>query len=335
MNQNTKNNKKDHEKKDIKELETFNEIIDCEMEKEREIQMAVLNLKSLPSGNIVALFHKYIIIYDLNFKEIQKIENAHEDNIMYVDIKDENNFVTCSDDFNIKTWIKKNGIYVLNKTIIKAHSNYMNKVKYLSSTKIVSYGYDGSLKIWKENKNGFEILSIWKTKYYGLNVEELYDDFYYNENKVKNFFIIKDKKRLVIFVNEGIVILDLNNMKYIRGYYGIKYLIIGNMKRISKNLFAIDYAWTWQETGKIVVLSLFEDKIIKDMKTPFRCYGMISLMDKQLFLVGGEKDIMIIKTYNFEYIKIIDSTHTKSIWRIKLLSNGLLATISHDHMIKI
>ena len=107
------------------------------------------------------------------------------------------------------------------------------------------------------------------------------------------------------------------------------------MKRISKNLFAIDYAWGWDQTGRIVVLSLFEDRIIKDMKTPFKCYGMISLMDKKLLLVGGGKDIMIIKTSNFECIKIISSTHTKNIWRFKSLSNGLLATISHDHVLKI
>ena len=38
------------------------------MKKVKEIQMAVMNLKSFPSGNIVAVFNKYIIIYDKNFK---------------------------------------------------------------------------------------------------------------------------------------------------------------------------------------------------------------------------------------------------------------------------
>ena len=76
------------------------------------------------------------------------------------------------------------------------------------------------------------------------------------------------------------------------------------MCRISKNLFAIDYAWGWDNSGRIVVLSLFEDKIIKDMKTPFKCYEMISIMDKKLLLVRGENDtIIIIKTSNLNVLK--------------------------------
>ena len=92
--------------------------------KKKEINTNLIYFKSFPSGNIIATFDKYIIIYDIDFKEIQKIENAHEDLIHYVDIKDENNFVTCSDDLNIKTWVKINGKYQINKIIKKAHSNY-------------------------------------------------------------------------------------------------------------------------------------------------------------------------------------------------------------------
>ncbi len=35
-----------------------------------------------------------------------EIPNAHNNFINYVYVKDENNFVTCSWDNNIKTWIK-------------------------------------------------------------------------------------------------------------------------------------------------------------------------------------------------------------------------------------
>ena len=99
-----KKNKKKHEKKKKKkELEALNEVIDCDLIKKKEININLIYLKSFPSGNIIAVFDNYIIIYDIDFKEIQKIENAHEDLIHYADIKDENNFVTCSDDLNIKT----------------------------------------------------------------------------------------------------------------------------------------------------------------------------------------------------------------------------------------
>ena len=34
------------------------------------------------------------------------MKNSHEDSIMCVNIKDENNFIICSNDKSIKTWIQ-------------------------------------------------------------------------------------------------------------------------------------------------------------------------------------------------------------------------------------
>lgn len=182
-----KNKKKREKKKKKKELESLNEIIDCDLIQKKEIKINLINFKSFPSGNIVATFNGFIIIYDIDFKEIQKIENAHKDLIHYVDIKDDYNFVSCSDDFSIKTWIKIKDKFQLNKVIIKAHSNFINKVKYYKDKYIISCGYDGSVKIWKENENGFEIISIWKTKYYNINVEEWDDEYMADVNKIRNF----------------------------------------------------------------------------------------------------------------------------------------------------
>ena len=292
-------------------------------------------MKSFPSGNIIAVFDNYIIIYDIDFKEIQKIENAHEGLIHYADIKDENNFVTCSDDLNIKTWIKINGKFQLNKIIKKAHTNFMNKVKYYKDKQLISCGYDGSVKIWKENRNSYQIITIWKTKYFGINVEEWEDEYMSDVNKIRRFYLVKDKNRIVFFKDGAIYILNLKTFKYIRAYCGIGYLSISELKRISKNHFVVDYAWGWDNTGRIVVLSLFEDRIIKDMKTPFRCYGMLALKNIKLLLVGGENDIMIIKTTNFECIKTIKFAHSNSISHIKLLKNGLIASISLEHRLKL
>ena len=333
---NTKKNKKKHEKKKKKkELEALNEVIDCDLIKKKEINTNLIYLKSFPSGNIIAVFDNYIIIYDIDFKEIQKIENAHEDLIHYADIKDENNFVTCSDDLNIKTWIKINGKFQLNKIIKKAHTNFMNKVKYYKDKQLISCGYDGSVKIWKENGNSYQIITIWKTKYFGINVEEWEDEYMSDVNKIRRFYLVKDKNRIVFFKDGAIYILNLKTFKYIRAYCGIGYLSISELKRISKNHFVVDYAWGWDNTGRIVVLSLFEDRIIKDMKTPFRCYGMLALKNIKLLLVGGENDIMIIKTNNFECIKTIKFAHSNSISHIKLLKNGLIASISLEHRLKL
>ena len=59
-----------------------------------------------PSGNIISVsWNGSIIIYNLNFNIIQSIKTIDND-ILYVSIKDENNFITCSRDKNIKIWKK-------------------------------------------------------------------------------------------------------------------------------------------------------------------------------------------------------------------------------------
>ena len=60
-----------------------------------------------PSGNIIIGNYKRLTLYDNDFNNIIQINNSAHDNwITYVDIYDENNFVTCSYDNNIKSWIK-------------------------------------------------------------------------------------------------------------------------------------------------------------------------------------------------------------------------------------
>ncbi len=61
------------------------------------------SLSSFPSGNIISVSKdQSIIIYDIHLNILQNIQNAHDDSIAYVEIKDENNFITCSADKSIK-----------------------------------------------------------------------------------------------------------------------------------------------------------------------------------------------------------------------------------------
>ena len=46
------------------------------------------------------------LIYDIFFQIIQHIKNVYDNWITYIEIKDENNYITCSTDNNIKFWIK-------------------------------------------------------------------------------------------------------------------------------------------------------------------------------------------------------------------------------------
>ena len=66
-----------------------------------------------PSGNIISVSDdKSIKIWDNNFNLLQNIQNAHKERINYIDIKDENNFITCS--YDIKLWIKNKNKFIIN-----------------------------------------------------------------------------------------------------------------------------------------------------------------------------------------------------------------------------
>ena len=73
-----------------------------------------------PSGNLIIALEDYPIkIYDTNYNEIQNIEGDKEKlpsqyrnyGHIKIDIKDENNFCSFETVF-IKTWIKKNNIFI-------------------------------------------------------------------------------------------------------------------------------------------------------------------------------------------------------------------------------
>jgi WD40 repeat protein len=134
------------------------------LNEKKKIQLTKSNLKNIktvnakiywinsigifPSGNIIIVSDdKSIKIFDNNFNEIQTIKNAHEDSIIYV--KDENNFVTCSNDKSIKTWIQIENKFIEKTIIENVHDYIINKVIYDLKGNLYSCSFDESIKIWK------------------------------------------------------------------------------------------------------------------------------------------------------------------------------------------
>ena len=83
----------------------------------------------LPSGNIISVSHDYSIkIWDTELNLIQIITNAHNDNIIYICIINENNFITCSWKI-IKIWNKKDSFenkIILNNEIKNENNDWIN-----------------------------------------------------------------------------------------------------------------------------------------------------------------------------------------------------------------
>ena len=160
-------NKINEIEKRINRLETF---LFIKNKNKNKIQLSKCNLKNIntfqpqnnyinslstfPSGNIISVSRdKSIIIYDIHLNILQQIQTAHDRVILYAEVKDENNFITCSGDKSIKLWIKKENKFIINQIIKNAHKEDVRKVIYCLNGNLISCSYDNTIKIWKINNN--------------------------------------------------------------------------------------------------------------------------------------------------------------------------------------
>ena len=121
----TINSKEKELYKEEKKLYNNSSIVLSNLKQINSIDNYIISLFVFPSGNIISiLFDKSIKIYDIYFNIIQNIPNGHNDYITYINIKNEDNFVTYSLK-NIKTWIKEKSKieYSLNQIIKNDHDD--------------------------------------------------------------------------------------------------------------------------------------------------------------------------------------------------------------------
>ena len=272
------------------------------------------NLITFPSGNIISVsFDKTINIYNNKFNIIQKISNAHDDYITDVSIKDENNFVTCSSDKNIKIWIKMINYltneysFNLSQIINNAHDDWINKVIYCLNGNIFSCSRDNKIKIWEENNNNnYQCIKILS-----------------HNDCVYSILFIDDKNILISSGLDGTKFWNLKNYECI--IYNKQAICCNRnaLKIIDEDRIIVggDY------DGIIKVISIKENKIIKDIKNNFVCYGICVIEDKGLFLTGGEsKEIRIYRIDNYECIKIIKDAYNDDIFGISELKDCSIAS---------
>ena len=242
-----------------------------------------------PSGNIIlGLNNNSILIYGNNLNIIQQISNEHDLAVNYINIKDENNFVTCSYDLNIKTWIKKNieneSKFFVNQTIYYAHYYTINKLLYCQNGNIISCSKDCKVKIWEERKN--------KLYQYKTIITHSYE--------VYSILLLEDKKILITFGFDGIKFHNLYNFERIYYNTNIKSKEYTILKRLDNDRIIIcdDYF--------IKIFSLSKKEIIKEIENGFLINDICIIVNKGVFIVGGEyKDIKVYKIDNYEYIQII------------------------------
>ena len=323
-----KDNKINEMEKRIERLEKFHKY-------ETKIQLTssnLTNIKSIqphnnwinsiscfPSGNIISVSHdKSINIYDINLNILQKIKNAHDKCIIYVEIKDENNFITCSTDKNIKLWIKNNNEFKMNKIIKNAHEDQINKIIYCLNKNLISCSWDKNIKIWKENNNNnYECIN---TLTHSAHIDSL--------------LLFEDKNILISSGGDGTKFWDLNNYNNINCIKDFKETWCGwhgGLCKLDEDRIIVKTA----KNQSLSVISILKKEIIKVINHPFECCVIYLIEDKGIFLVGGKsKDIIIYRNDNYECIQTIKNAHDDVINLIEL-KNKLIASSSNDKTLKI
>ena len=271
-------------------------------------------IKYFPSGNIIAIDDdKSIIIYNNNLTMIQKIENAHDNWITYIDIKDENNFVTSSSSTNLKTWIKRNNNFEVNNNIINAHNSLIYKVIYDSKGNLISCSTDGTIKIWEEKNGEYKNIKI-----------------LYNYGILTSILLLEDKDILISSGNTT-KFWDLNNnyeiIKTFENFY--TYWNTG-LERIDDDRIVVG------SEEKAIIISISNQTIIHEINFDYRCDVLKSIENKGILFIGGvSNDIKIYRNDNYECIQTIENAHGNEINCITELNDGSIATCANENIFKI
>ena len=258
-----------------------------------------------------------IIIFDIHFNILQNIPNAHDKGITYIEIKDENNFITCSYDKSIKSWIKNNNEFKINKIIKNAHDNIITKVIYCSNNNLISCSRDTTIKIWKENNN-YENIKILK-----------------HSNWIFSLLLLEDKNILISSGWDGTKLWnynEINNINLIKEFKETYCEWNQGLCRLNDDIIIV----RGKGTTSLKLISISKKEIIKTIDNPFTCWGISLIEDKGIFLVGGvSKDIRIYRNDNYECIQEIKDAHNDYIRGFIELKDGSIASFSVDQTIKI
>ena len=110
-------------------------------------------IKIFPSKKILSVNGRSIIIFKINnskFEIIQTIQKAHNNEIIYLSIKDDNNFITSSYDDLIKIWTKKNNNenFIIRHIIEYSHQSWIYSLIYYQNDKRIPCSYNYAINIW-------------------------------------------------------------------------------------------------------------------------------------------------------------------------------------------
>jgi hypothetical protein len=275
----------------------------------------VNSVSIFPSGKIISVSgDKSIKIFDTNLNVIDKILNSHEQGIFYIDVIDENTFVTCTNDL-IKIWNKKENIFVVKNTIENAHNEEILKVIHFSNGNLISCSRDKTIKLWGKNNNGYENITI-----------------LCHSDRINSILLLEDKNLLISSGLDGTNFWNINNYEKI---FYLKETYCGwneGLKRIDEDKIIIK----GKDTNLLKIISISQKKVVLNVNNPFQCNSICVIKEKGIVLIGGRsKDIRVYRVDTFECIQTIKDAHENDIRGFTQIKDGLVASFSKDKFIKI
>ena len=223
-------------------------------------------------------------------------------------------------DKSIKLWIKNENKFIINKIINNAHEDYIIKVIYYSNENLISCSNDNKIKIWKENNNN---------NYDNIKILT-------HSNYVCSILYLEDKNILISCGLDGTKFWNLNkneinynNINCIQYFKEVECGYNNGLCRLDEDRIIIGI-------DSLIIISILNNKIIKEINIPFKCFGIRLIEDKGIFLSGGRSgDIRIYRNDNYECIQIIQNAHDNCINGFVELKDGSIVSYSYDMKIKI
>ena len=301
------NKKKDDKTNPLKKIITISEHSD-----------SIFKVSSFPSENFVSVsWDNSIKIFDKNYKLIQSINNGHKDGIYFVSIKDENNFATCSFDNSIKLWEKKINIFECIETILNAHSKTIYKIIYNSKGNIYSCSMDQTIKIWEKKDN---------------NKNYICSHILNHTVFVNAFLLLEDYNMIISAGWDGTYFWDLSNYNLICKIKNCISLSSNSLNRIDNDRIIIGGG----NDHIMKVINIKEKKIVFEFDNIFRCYGVLIIKNKDIFITGGmSNNLRIYSIKNFRCIYVEENAHNDTINGISKINDSKIISFSWDHNIKI
>jgi WD40 repeat protein len=264
-------------------------------------------MNTFPSGNFISVSMDCSIkIFNLDFELINYFPNVYKPSILYVDVKDENHFVICSN-YSIFPYIKVENEWKWNKVIYNAHSDFVISVIYYSKG-LISASFDRTVKIWEENNDAY------------INIKTLS-----HSDKVIALLFLEDKNILVSSGYDGTKFWDINN-----NYTEIIYFQdtatteMNELKRIDDDRIIVRGK---SEMTHFKIISISQKKIIKDVSVEIPILSFLVSNKKGIILVGGRNGyIKVYRNDNYQLIQTISYIQSDMILGMIKLKNDLIVS---------